>query len=515
MAKIVDPDSLNQGVEVVLDTANKTIQLLEAGNLSDASPGAESGVTGQALYSFLKEEWRTDSDLNVFKFPMKMIYEAKFEYQFDWIPADAQSIDLLRDAGFKVSKNGSYAEYLVAVSLGSFDASTDAAYYQQAQGFDQATATLDKTGAINEPILIADSDTTYYDYIRFFLREQGKLFDEYDLVNEQNITALSYVAYKFPLSNADDINYTTIDSDIVADSDLADMTIDYYRGNLFATWSGATAYASDDVVNHDDTDAGVRWYRRTAGGTTSDDPSTDATNWEAYPGERQVGASYFAYNRAIDFKTILSSNAYEWVQYQLRQDTDINANTDTYGVVNGNVAMDMLYWVGNTLTTQPGVFVDNHNSNNQNNLDLYDITVDGGGLDTDGVGLVSTKRQYPFVAAGNMVFSTNLVADTDSVYWMYFEEVTDGSYNTSDAILVQDQSSSDITGFIDAASIAFTFDYDNNVQGGRSATSDAVVWVAAMGKAGAEWIDATFTISRATGLSFPVNAADERNYSNP
>ena len=45
MAKLVDPDQLNQGTEVVINTGTKTVQLLIAGNLDDASPGASSGVT--------------------------------------------------------------------------------------------------------------------------------------------------------------------------------------------------------------------------------------------------------------------------------------------------------------------------------------------------------------------------------------------------------------------------------------------------------------------------------------
>ena len=56
MAKLVAPDSLNQATEVVINTGAKTIQLLVAGNLADSNPGSTSGVTLQAVYSFLKEE---------------------------------------------------------------------------------------------------------------------------------------------------------------------------------------------------------------------------------------------------------------------------------------------------------------------------------------------------------------------------------------------------------------------------------------------------------------------------
>ncbi len=51
MTLIIDPDDLNQGTEVTINTSAKTIALSVAGNLSN------DVVTGQALYSFLKEEW--------------------------------------------------------------------------------------------------------------------------------------------------------------------------------------------------------------------------------------------------------------------------------------------------------------------------------------------------------------------------------------------------------------------------------------------------------------------------
>jgi hypothetical protein len=46
---------------------------------------------------------------------------------------------------------------------------------------------------------------------------------------------------------------------------------------------------------------------------------------------------------------------YEKVQYMLRQ----NTNIDTGASVNGKTASTLLYFVGSTLTTQPGVYIDN------------------------------------------------------------------------------------------------------------------------------------------------------------
>ncbi|GAH00145.1 unnamed protein product, partial [marine sediment metagenome] len=41
------------------------------------------------------------------------------------------------------------------------------------------------------------------------------------------------------------------------------------------------------------------------------------------------------------------------------------------------------------------------------------------------------------------------------------------------------------------------------------------VTIVAMGLDGAQWVVAVFIITKAVGLTFPVNAAQERNYSNP
>jgi len=57
MAKIIDPDQLNQGVEVDFLSGSLLIRLNYAGNLS------ADGVSMQALYSFIKEEWKNDNNL--------------------------------------------------------------------------------------------------------------------------------------------------------------------------------------------------------------------------------------------------------------------------------------------------------------------------------------------------------------------------------------------------------------------------------------------------------------------
>jgi hypothetical protein len=84
------------------------------------------------------------------------------------------------------------------------------------------------------------------------------------------------------------------------------------------------------------------------------------------------------------------------------------------------------------------------------------------------------------------------------------------------ALLVKKVNSSDITGStFGASSATFDFDYDGNVQGGRTAGTDAAIILRAIGFTAAQYVEATGTIIRAVGLSFTMVSPLERNYSNP
>ncbi|APU88974.1 hypothetical protein Rctr197k_178 [Virus Rctr197k] len=91
----------------------------------------------------------------------------------------------------------------------------------------------------------------------------------------------------------------------------------------------------------------------------------------------------------------------------------------------------------------------------------------------------------------------------------------EAAFGTPDAIIVNDNAAAPISGNITGPSVAFTFDYDNNTQGGRTAATDAAVTIVAVGQDRAQYVTATGTITRNVGLTFVVNAALERNYSNP
>jgi hypothetical protein len=94
--------------------------------------------------------------------------------------------------------------------------------------------------------------------------------------------------------------------------------------------------------------------------------------------------------------------------------------------------------------------------------------------------------------------------------------VDENPFESPGAVIVNnDAGPSPISGQITAASIGWDFDYTNNNQGGRTPDTDAAIRIVAQALDGAEWVDATHTITKATGQSVAINANDERNYSNP
>lgn len=377
-----------------------------------------------------------------------------------------------------------------------------------------------------------------------------------------------------------DRNFTTTETAIVADRRPKGMTVDYLIGQLFATWAVSTAYALTDVVldsingrwyrcilAHTSPPADAAWLASTAyalgdyvvpttengyryecttagtsgttepvwpttiGATVTDgsvvwtcrakNPSTDTTNWESYPGEEQIGANWYAFNRVVDGNGGTLEQVYEFVQRQLRKTTadtiNINDNVagDNYGTVNGNIAVVLANFLGDTLQSNPGVVVRNFDVNDINRIQMFDITVDGGGLDSEDVPLTTTQREFPFVSAGTIVFNQELIDDPDAEFCMYFTTNPAGNFDTVDAVIVQDDDGLDIKAETITGDVSFTFDYDGNTQGGRTPGTDAAITIVAIGLNGAQYVLAEFTITRATGLSFPVNAAKERNYSNP
>jgi hypothetical protein len=556
MAVITDPSDLSS-TEVTITTGTRQITLNEAGNLSD------DGVTFQALYSYLKEQWKDDSSLIPFPFPLVAITPEQFEFVEDWEPDSDTTRKLIRTGGWReIGIVGNVKrEYAGIISLGNIDATDkntgDRAYY----AFASETSGTDFTyaGPVNEAIqTFGDSDNGNFDYrsdtLTLFIRVEGKTYDQGTTTDIGVTGSLSYITYRFPLSEGTDLNITDNDTFIANNSGPGEKygaaSIEYF----------ATPQASNTL----------------------------------YPGGDLAGGP-FNFGVVIDGdndasgSNLVAEDLYTWVQYQLRQTSDIDADADTKP---GVLQDQLLQFVGSNLetlnATNPdgggsGVAVINFNTNDTNRISFRDNT--------------ETARTFPFVSAGTINFNANLVDDTGPAkYFMFFQyttrtsvadlaisgvsgqtatisssgsnlpvltqndyiniqgateegnngiwQVTSASpsaatfnatrtddkqpvnetafaatvdenpINSPDAILVDDNSGSDITGNITSASVAFDFDYDGNTQGGRSSATDAPIVIRAIGLDLAQFVEATGTITRATGISFTLVSALERNYEN-
>lgn len=438
MALITDPDDLNQGTEITLSTSAKTIALAVAGNLSN------DGVTGQALYSFLKEEWKTDANLIKYPPPFnQMITPEQFEFVNGWRLIDDTSRNLLRSVGWREidASDTLNREYINAISLGDIDVA-DTAYY--AFSSDAAKTDFSFAGTVDQGIqTFGDSSNGNFDKrantLTLYIRAQGKTYQSATSTGI-GLTALNYIANRFPLAEATDTKITASDSTIASSAPYTGMSITY----------GAIT--------------------RTIGGVSRN------------------------FNILVDGNSGTTQQIYEFVQYSLRQASDIDAGA---GSQVGFLANDLMKFEGDTLKTTTGVAIDNYLLGDRNSL----VFKDTGGTD----------RVFPFLATGTLSFNANLVNDSSAIYRMFF---TSG-FGSGSALLVDDNDGADISGNIGGnATVSWSFDYDGNTQGSRTAGTDAAVTVVAIGLNTAQYVSATATIGRATGQNISLVAPLERNYNN-
>jgi len=465
MAKITDPSFLTQSIEVEFITSPELlIRLNYSGNLD------QDGVSMQALYSFTKEQWKDDANLVKFPFPFVSITTEQFELINGWnlsgsLADISASQYLIRDGGWAVVNlaGNNTEEWMNLTTLGTFSSSLDTAYYYQTTSGDIPDTVF--SGPVNQGIRVfasASSDGQTFDYRDFFkiyLRERGATYGFYDLITEQNLSALTYRKFALPLTNQTDLNIEASDATIASTEPYTNMAITYTTGS-FTQSIGGTDYFFKVQIDG-------------AGGT-----------------KQQI---------------------YEFVQYQLRQTSDIDAGTEL--IVTGSVAEELLVFVGDQLVAQSqtdvggsgagGVYITNFQSADTNNLTFVDNS--------------GNTVNFPFVAAGNLLFNNNLTNDSDAIYKLFFTTGSTGDFGTANAVIIDDNSGNPITGSVNGtSSIPFDYDYDNNEQRGEGTSgSDVPFTGVALGLGTAQYVVTTGTWTRSTSNTVNFVAGLERNYSNP
>jgi hypothetical protein len=611
---IVDPDELTYDVniafatstkEIVINTTAKTIALKVNGNLTT------DGAAIKAVYSKLKDAWRADTTLIKFPFPMGPITDEQFEMINGWNwdkveesgVADQTTPELLRTGGWSVvNLVGAITEqWFSVITLGSLG-DTDQVYYQQVDA-DEPSVNFTLTGPVNQAVQsysdpngdgnVADG----YDrrtYFKIFVREWAKTYAQSE-INDIGVSSVTFQAYRFPLTNGADLKIgDVLETDIDVNADgipdqgvYANIDVTYLRdanGDFYTVlgeWATTTAYVVGNVVQGSD----GRWYKCITAGTSAGNSSdlaagsdTGTSDWAVFEGERLIGTIYYPFTIIVDGDTTVGPTAsgaarteeiYQAIQYLLRQNIDIDEST---GSVTGKTATSLLGFVGDTLVTSLGVYIDSFNTQDTNNITLTTFNENGSSITVN----------FPFVAALTVNFGTNLQDDQFAKYWVFFTSATftktatgtiseftivvspdntniavgqlvtgtgigagasvtvisgttitlsvansgavsgtvtfNNAFGTTAAIIVDDNDGIDMAGDVNPAwptkrtSVSHSFDYDNNIQGGRAGNTGAPVTVVGIGLTTGQYVSATGSILRSTANSVSLVAALERNY---
>ena len=464
MAVLIDADQFtdsatdNGSSNVFIDVSAQTIKLVPGVGGLDARDGAIE----KALYSFLKEEWIGDpngKNLNGIDFPMVPITDEFYELVDGWDWADTTTRETIRRGGWLVRNlSGQVTEHWAAIAVLNSQ-SDDQTYYDLGAGatnFAFPGNTAEAVQVISDP----NGDGNYtdgFDYssnITVYNREQGQVFASGSTQASGEASLLAPKLFSVGLPTGTDLDISASDVTIAGSAPYTGMSITFY----------------------------------------------------STPQSRTIGASDYDFGIIVNGNNGSRYQIYEFVQWSIRQASDEDAGA---GSLIGNVMPSLLKFTGPTLETLTaenyqgggsGVYIDNFSAVDTNDLSFSDNT--------------DTARTFPYVAAGRLLFNSNLVNDTDAVFRVFFSDgVTGGlEFGNETAITVNDNDGNPLEGSVGGnAEIAFTFDYDGNVQGSRSSGADANVTAIAIGKSGAQYVKTTATIGASSANAISFVSATERN----
>jgi len=564
MPKIVDPDNLTSNTSVFWYTGSLTERTIGVSSSADSvgslipplESGSDSGVTLQCLYSFAKEEWKNDDTLIRIPFPFVSITKNQFDLINYWDFANDASRYLIRDSGWSVISGSVTTQEWVGIrTLGNIalDDTTippdqtlsDQVYFVQSgstesggdgESLVNAIQNFKMSGSVNQAInhYSASSatgtlvvDRNFRTSTDLYVREYKKIYDDANIQNDLGVTTQEYTLYSVPLQNSVDLKITTdTESEATTQGPWRHVDIYFLSGSGFQKFVPSVASPAGLVVSGSD----GQWYITNAGGSNSGTVSPPGTpdgdtTYTLYAmtssiggyspsGSQQISGSgeYSVFNVVITngtgsaAKTGSISDVYTSVQYQLRQEADIDKAVHFAAeTFIGKRTRLLLSFVGDTLVTSNGVFVDNQQDADTNSIDFYDVS--------------GSVVRYPFVATGTITFNDNLKNDASGEYYMFFTTTNDasGSFGLADAVIVQDNSSVFITGSTSGStSVSFTYDYDGNEQRGTgSGGSNADVTLVAIGLNTAQYVTVTSTILRTKTNNISLVSTLERNYENP
>ena len=469
MAKITDPDKLSRSTEASSGTADgnvffnlsaKTIELIDTGGWASTNELLDTnynsgGVSIQTLYSFLKEQWKSDAELVKYAFPMEAITAEQFEFINGWVLTDFK---LIRDGGFAERDAAGVVqkEYAGIISLGTLADGAAQPYYAFAD--DTVKTDFQYAGQVNEAILIFteggvdDRAKALTVFVRSAPTGTYGNVTGYQFIqtstSDIGVTSLATQAYRFPLAQAVDPNVTLTVAEVEATGGVFDdMRIEYYTGSESITDTGTT-FSVGVVID-----------------ANFDDADTSPT----------------------------LTQIYQWVQNELRKSTDINiAPGDVTADVIGLLTDPLVVFVGATLKTlrqsdNKGVFIEGVGSTDLNNVEFVDNS--------------NASQTYPFKVGVNLDFNTNILDDPNSKYFLFYTTNTGGDFGTANTVAVTKDAGGAVAGDVHTAAASYTGAMSGSADGAIVASSRTFTVT------GAAW-----TIDQLVGKILSVDGTNSGKY---
>lgn len=306
------------------------------------------------------------------------------------------------------------------------------------------------------------------------------------------------------------INYTFTD----LPNEAVQVYGDASNGNFdnrtfFKSFNRTYGYTFDDASLTDISETATGPYKLPFGINTSADLnltaddtavlgapySTCTIDYDSATSNYTIGGGSYPFKKTINHTAMTRYQIYTKMQYLLRQNSNINGAGDA-GTVIGKTADLICWFVGPTLYSR-AFFTPIA-------ADLNDIIF----IDDNGV-----ERQFPYASAGAMTFNAPLTSGGTGYYKMFYTTTPGGDdFGEGAAVVVNDKDGSPIQGTISGASIAFTFDYSNNTQGGYSGGTNRDVTLVWGNPGVAKPGVSTGTITQSKGISISAVAESDPSY---
>lgn len=458
MPKITTRAGLNVGVELTVDESARTIALNVAGNLI-----AKDGATMRAVYSKLIDLWATATYQDS-PFPMYAIDQRSGQFQIGFDGAKFNNWSWANDATRSYIRDSGWDEFTPTAPGADGTALSGTTKRQYvgaialASGFPAGAQFYYQKTAIGAAINFTYNDAP---------NEGVQVFGDATNGNFDNRAFFKIFCREY--------NYSYDDSVL---ADISETATGAYKIQLPVSVSGETKITANDAAMTGAPYSGI------------------TVEYFAADQNRLIGGTNRQFRRIVQGNGATLEQIYTKLQFLLRQNVDIDSGA---GTVTGKTADQLCYFIGDTLYTTLSVYIDGVLPADSNRIVFLDQ--------------VGVARTNPFAASGSLSFNSPLIG-AGSSYRMFFTAVpgAGNDWGEAAAVTVNDATGTPITGVITAGSLSFSFDYDGNVQAGRTAGADASVELIAIRPSTGKYVRVTGTLTRSKSIVISAVAEQDRAY---